>query len=208
MRRCSRFSPKSAMQKFSEPLPDFLLQAYKPYGFVGSSFCRSKYIERSNFPPSVLHPLNSSEGGVAVVDMRVLVVDDNRAHAEGLAELLSIRGCAAWHVPDAETALADLGGLYVDAILSDVQLPGMSGYELCRRIRAMRRFDRTAFIFHTASNEISGTQHGGDAFLTYPVDIDHLITVVVGCLARRRGQKTLDTMDLWHAIKGNADVQA
>lgn len=132
-----------------------------------------------------------------MAEMRVLIVDDHKAHAEGLAELLSIRGCTAWHVPDAETALADLELLGVEAILSDVHLPGMDGYELCERIRAMQKFDCVAFIYHTASDEICGTRHGGDAFLTYPVGIDHLMSVISGCIARRVPEKRLEAVGLF-----------
>lgn len=128
-----------------------------------------------------------------MAEMRILVVDDHKAHAEGLAELLSIRGCVAWHEPDAETVLADLDKLNVDAILSDVHLPGMDGYEFCKRIRANPKFARVAFIYHTGSGEIPGMMHGGDAFLTYPVEIDQLISVITGCIARRAPEKRSDT---------------
>ncbi len=132
-----------------------------------------------------------------MTEMRILVVDDHKAHAEGLAELLSIRGYAAWYVADAETALADLDKLHVDVILSDVNLSGMSGYELCRRVRATPKFDHVAFIFHTASEDISGKLHGGDAFLTYPIGIGDLTTVITGCVARRTPERMLDTVCLF-----------
>lgn len=124
-----------------------------------------------------------------MTEMRVLIVDDHRPHAEGLAELLSIRGYAAWYVSSAEEALIDLEVVNVDAILSDVSLPGMDGYEFCRRIRAMPKFDRVAFIYHTGSGEMPGMLHGGDAFLTYPVGINQLMSVVTGCIARRAPEK-------------------
>ncbi|MFC5860887.1 response regulator [Acidicapsa dinghuensis] len=132
--------------------------------------------------------------------MRVLIVDDHGAQAQGLAELLSIRGYAAWHVSSAEAALRDLDLVNVDVILSDVSLPGMDGYEFCRRIRATPKFDRVAFIYYTGTGEMPGILHGGDAFLTYPVGINQLMSVVTGCIARRAPEKRPATSGIFVGV--------
>jgi len=66
---------------------------------------------------------------------RILVVDDNR-HIMGLMqELLATRGYEVVAVPDAIHAEAEILRHPPDLILSDVVMPGKSGYELCRELK-------------------------------------------------------------------------
>ena len=68
-------------------------------------------------------------------DRKVLVIDDNRVHAEGLAELLELSGfesSAVWTGLDGVEMAERLG---VDAVLLDMDLPDIKGFEVCRRLR-------------------------------------------------------------------------
>ena len=55
--------------------------------------------------------------------LRVLVIDDNEAHAEGLAELLCLAGFEAWHVLTGNEGIESARNLNVDAVLLDMNLP-------------------------------------------------------------------------------------
>jgi len=68
---------------------------------------------------------------------RVLIVDDNREHADSLAHLLRLGGHRVDVVYDSQAALSAFAAIEPDAVLLDLGMPGMDGYELCRRIRSM-----------------------------------------------------------------------
>ena len=68
--------------------------------------------------------------------IKVLVIDDNEAHAQGLAELLERSGFSTMFATTGKQGLqlALNGG--VDAVLLDLNLPDISGYEVCRQLRS------------------------------------------------------------------------
>ena len=123
--------------------------------------------------------------------LRILVVDDNQAHAVGLVELLAIQGFPSFHVSSGGEALQIAANQTLDAVLLDVQLPDMSGYEVCRRLRRNERTANLAIVFHSGSELPYKHGHQGDAFLTYPVELAHLFGVIRGCVARRRASMSL-----------------
>jgi CheY-like chemotaxis protein len=118
--------------------------------------------------------------------IRVLVVDDNRAHAEGLVELLGLAGFAASHVATGAEGIEYARKLAIDATLLDVNLPDMLGFEVCRRLRRDPRTANIAIIFHTGSSPLPADKHDWDAFLTYPVQTSDVYAVIRGCVERRR----------------------
>src|SRR5689334_17146813 len=67
---------------------------------------------------------------------RILVVDDNPDTMMLLRELLETRGYAVSAVADADQAESAIRRQAPDLILSDVVMPGKSGYELCRQLKA------------------------------------------------------------------------
>jgi PAS domain S-box-containing protein len=67
--------------------------------------------------------------------LRVLVVDDNRDGADSLAMMLRLMGNDTHTAYDGQEAMAAAGELRPDVVLLDVGLPGLNGYEACRRIR-------------------------------------------------------------------------
>lgn len=117
--------------------------------------------------------------------IRVLVIDDNEAHAQGLAELLALSGFRASYSTTGKKGLELALSQSVDAVLLDLNLPDMSGYEICHRLRSEPATANVAIIFHTAADS-TGVDHQGDAFLTYPVEMGHICHVIQGCVARRK----------------------
>ena len=66
---------------------------------------------------------------------KVLVVDDTPANVKLLADLLAAKGFGVATAANGEEALAQVAKATPDIVLLDVMMPGMSGYDVCRRIR-------------------------------------------------------------------------
>ena len=67
---------------------------------------------------------------------RVLIIDDDERLSAMLAEYLGARGFHCEQRADARSGLAALGQLELDAVVLDVMLPDLDGFEVCRQIRA------------------------------------------------------------------------
>ncbi|MBZ2172067.1 response regulator [Desulfovibrio sp. DS-1] len=110
--------------------------------------------------------------------MRALLVDDETAFAELLAERLRARGIAVRTAYDAESALALLdAGEEFDVAVLDVCLPGASGIDLLRRMKA--RLPLVEALMLTGSSDVrsavEGMRHGAFNYLLKPADIDDLV---------------------------------
>ena len=77
---------------------------------------------------------------------RVLIVDDDVGNRETLVELLALAGYRADAAPDPAEALAAVEGNDYDAALVDLAMPEMNGWELARRLRALRPELRIAIV--------------------------------------------------------------
>jgi DNA-binding response OmpR family regulator len=130
----------------------------------------------------------TNESGQQSALLRVLVIDDNQAHAEGLAELLCLAGFEAWHVLTGNEGIESARTLNVDAVLLDMNLPDMNGFEVCRRLRRDPRTASIAVVFHTAQGSIPGARHEGDAFLTYPVAMSEVYATIRASIERRKSR--------------------
>jgi CheY-like chemotaxis protein len=82
--------------------------------------------------------------------MRVLVVDDSPPRRRLLASLLGAGGHEALTAPNGGAALELLEGEAVDAVVSDVKMPRMDGFQLCHALRRHPRFGRLPFIFYSS----------------------------------------------------------
>ena len=117
--------------------------------------------------------------------LRVLIIDDNAAQCLGLSELLHIDGMTTYTAFDGVRGLDMARALKPDAVMLDVNMPRMDGYQVCDALRSSREFDEMAIIFHSAS-ENPCNLHGADSFLTYPLPISILTDVLRACVRRRR----------------------
>jgi CheY-like chemotaxis protein len=91
---------------------------------------RLPFVSAAEAQPSPAPPLRRA------AERRVLVVDDNVDAAESLAEVVELLGHAAEIAYDGPTALAMARASAPDVVLCDLGLPGMSGYEVARSLRA------------------------------------------------------------------------
>jgi len=119
--------------------------------------------------------------------LRVLVAEDNAVNALVVVRMLEMLGHEARVAEDGAKAVAALESDGYDAVLMDVQMPGMDGIEAMRRIRAREREEgsrRTRIVALTASAMKENAQRclsaGADAFLTKPFQLEALRETLAG----------------------------
>ena len=122
----------------------------------------------------------------------VLVVDDSLAVRAYLRSLLEPRGYAVTDVNSAEAGIEAAAASVYACILMDVLMPGIDGYEACRRIKGRARNGSAPPIIMLTSksspfDRIRGKMAGCDAYLTKPVEADHLHEVLARWSARSQG---------------------
>lgn len=120
---------------------------------------------------------------------RILCVEDDRDTASLICEELTDRGFEVSVAHNGHDGLAHILKDPPDIVLSDVGMPGMSGFELLERLTAMApRFESIPFLFLTAlgdqRSELRGWQLGADDYLTKPVDYEVLAARIGARLAR------------------------
>ena len=110
---------------------------------------------------------------------RILIVDDEPAARTALTALLRREGFEVSAVSDGASALAQCGSFRPDLILSDIVMPGMNGFEICRRIKATPETRLTPVVLITGLSEtedrIEGINAGADDFLSKPIDFNELL---------------------------------
>ena len=113
---------------------------------------------------------------------RVLVVDDVDANVKLLEARLTAEYFAVRTARSGAEALQISARERADVVLLDVMMPGMDGFEVCRRLKAEPRTQHIPVIMITAldqpSDRVKGLEAGADDFLTKPVDDIALITRV------------------------------
>jgi two-component system CheB/CheR fusion protein len=125
--------------------------------------------------------------------LRILVAEDNPLNQVFAQELLRRLGHTAVLVGDGEEALRALSRDTFDAVLMDVQMPGLGGEEATRRIRAgLGGCPRDVPIIALTAHAVQGDRErflaaGMDDYLAKPFDPDALEEVVGRAVARRRG---------------------
>ena len=108
----------------------------------------------------------------------ILVVEDEPALRAVLAETLADAGFSVDTARDGREALFQIDVSEPDVVVADIEMPGMDGYELCRRLRASGR-DAIPFVFlsglGSTESRLEGLQAGADDFLVKPVAGEELI---------------------------------
>jgi putative two-component system response regulator len=130
---------------------------------------------------------------------RILVVDDNPGIAGLMSQLLAMRGYEVVIASDAQQAEDEIRHDAPDLILSDVRMPGKSGYELCRDLKENPATRLIPFVLITglsdSSDKVRGIDAGADDFLNKPVLAEELIARVKSLLRVKEFTDELETVD-------------
>lgn len=118
-------------------------------------------------PPPPAEPPRTGAGQPA----RILIVDDDAAMRELLTGLVESLGHAAVAVADGHAALTAIAARPPDLVLCDVGMPGMNGFEVCRRLKADPRTRLIPIVLITGIGDefkLQGIEAGADDFLPKP----------------------------------------
>src|SRR5271165_4889952 len=130
---------------------------------------------------------------------RILVVDDNKDIMALMQELLATHGYEVVAVPDAVHAEAEILLHPPDLILSDVVMPGKSGYELCRELKENPATRLIPFVLITGltdrQDRLLGIESGADDFLHKPIFPEELFARVKSLLKLKEFTDELETAE-------------
>ncbi|MCC6927610.1 MAG: PAS domain S-box protein [Gemmatimonadaceae bacterium] len=127
-------------------------------------------------------PERTDNGRVARTPCRVLIADDNADAAASLAELLRLDGHAVRIVSDGLQAVSAAESMHPDAILLDIGMPHLNGFDACARIRSSAWARNTLIVALTGWGQLDARerseQAGFDRHLVKPVDPAELSTLL------------------------------
>src|SRR5512136_2028979 len=110
---------------------------------------------------------------------RLLVVDDTAANRQLLTNLLTAHGYIVHPASDGELALEFVRTTLPDLILLDIRMPGMDGYEVCRRLKADERTREVPVIFisilEDERDKVTGFRAGGVDYITKPFQPEEVL---------------------------------
>jgi DNA-binding response OmpR family regulator/DNA-binding CsgD family transcriptional regulator len=123
----------------------------------------------------------------------VLVVDDSPETLSFLTEAIEGSGSTVLVAVDGESALALTDRVTPDLILLDAVMPGIGGFETCRRLKRIRHLAHIPVIFMTGLSDtehiVKGLEAGGVDYLTKPIVVDELMARMRVHLANARGSE-------------------
>lgn len=144
----------------------------------------------------------------------ILLVDDQPANLELLLETLQGLGCKLLVAKNGEKALAIAEKARPDMILLDIMMPGMDGFEVCRRLKGSPATEDIPIIFLSAlddtSNKVRGLQLGAVDYVTKPFQPEEVIARVTTQLTvHRLGREVQKQRDeLEHELKVVSQLQS
>ncbi len=138
---------------------------------------------------------------------KVLVVDDTPHNVKLLADLLAVKGYAVATAVNGEEALAKVASERPDLVLLDVMMPGLSGYDVCRRIRGDPATALLPVVLVTSLDpqleRVKGMEAGADDFLSKPINQAELFARVRSLLRVKALQdevrRQADALKEWNA---------
>jgi two-component system sensor histidine kinase/response regulator len=139
----------------------------------------------------------------AVAQGDILIVDDTPANLVLLSQILRARGYKVRPVPSGPLALDAAQAAPPDLVLLDVNLPEMSGYEVCERLKVSERTRDVPILFISAldnlDSKVKAFKAGGVDYITKPFQVEEVTARVATHLTLRQLQKQMQSI--------NADLQ-
>src|SRR5882757_2003463 len=120
---------------------------------------------------------------------RILIVEDSPTQAQQLQFILEAEQFSVELAPNAEVALQRVADEAFDMIISDIMMPGLSGYELCDRVKKdAKGFNIPVILLSTLADPmdiIRGLECGADNFVTKPYEPEQLVARIRTVLKNR-----------------------
>lgn len=128
---------------------------------------------------------------------RILIVDDEPSITEFVSYAMQKEGYQTETASDGEEALRKIEEQHFDLFILDIMLPGIDGYELCRRIRARMS---TPILFLSARdtelNKVVGLELGADDYLAKPFGVRELLARTRALLRRNQGSEITSSNEI------------
>lgn len=161
---------------------------------AGSTFSFALLMPDADFAPDDAFA-STSPGSDRLGGMRVLLVEDNANNRQIATELLEGEGAIIDVATNGALAVATIEGarVHYDAVLMDLQMPVMDGFDATRRLRADGRFDTLPIIAMTANALASDREAclaaGMDDHIGKPFNLNELVGVLRRCSGAAAGQQ-------------------
>ena len=127
--------------------------------------------------------------------LKILIVEDDLLLAEAVSDYFEGKGWETEQVHDGVTAVEKAEADNYQMILLDVMLPGMNGFEACRKIRQnsdIPIFFITARVLE--EDELTGYAAGADDYITKPFSLPVLYAKIMAMMARLRGERPMEKL--------------
>ncbi|MEM8745076.1 MAG: response regulator transcription factor [Actinomycetota bacterium] len=136
------------------------------------------------------------QDGAHGTSTRVLVVEDEPAINDVVATALRYEGYSVTQLHDGSEGLSEALRAAYDLIVLDVMLPGLDGFEICRRMRDGGQMAPVLFLTARteAEDRIRGFQTGGDDYVTKPFSVSELVLRVAAILRRAGASPSSDVL--------------
>lgn len=145
--------------------------------------------------------------------MRILVIEDNRDILANVLDYLQLKGYSVDCAQDGLTGLHLATSGHYDLIVLDIMLPGIDGYQVCKRLREEARNDIPILMLtarDALGDRLQGLQSGADDYLVKPFALSELVARIEAILRRSQGNRKrllqvadliydLDTLDIRRA---------
>lgn len=138
--------------------------------------------------------------------MRILLVEDEDSLRKVISMNLSIEGYEVVSTANGNEAVQFIESQHFDLLLLDIMLPGISGIDICHKVRLQN--EKVGIIFisakDTSSDRIQGLKVGADDYLTKPFSLEELLLRVQSVIKRTTDQQAPAAMEF--AKVGNYDI--
>ena len=139
--------------------------------------------------------------------VKILIVDDEASILDIVEAYLSAKGYQVFRALSGNEALTKVDVVQPDLIVLDLMLPGLSGLEVCKKIRDSSTVPIIMLTAKTAEKDIlEGLSLGADDYITKPFSMEELVFRIEAILRRVRGKKNKEST-LYHIGKFTFDTQ-